>query len=301
MQRFEDPESTEFKAKLKASKIAYYRMIVDPFTSPIARPPSPFPSNSSLVRDCETFTLTVGPQGDFVGVFCPTLPLKSDNTNSSVNFEYLFASRVSNAIAYPTSYASLFSSVPSANWTGNKSSSSEHLPYMATTRLLAAQIRVRYIGRDDACSGIISVGSFVASIPTMATIFIDNAIQELRNPARVLPKEGAVVTWYPLDESDRDFQIVDQSRNERSPNLAIAFYGQGLPAGAVLDFELVRVYEYFPRPAYQELLGPDVVDITPPTKSSPVHQQTWLDFFTRASAISLNTFFKFAEHFVEPN
>lgn len=159
-----------------------------------------------------------------MGVFAPTVPFKTNPVDSTFFSEYGFASRTNTSPAnYNNMYADILTSLSNANFTGVRSHRTEHWNYMASARLLAAQVKIRYIGRDDSASGIISVGTFVGASPNQATAFTDNSIQELKNPCRVLPKEGAVVTWYPLDETDREFQAVDQAKTDRGSNLAFAF------------------------------------------------------------------------------
>ena len=278
--------SQEVRDKLKQQKTAYYAMLVDPFNAPLCRPHTLFPTSTSIVRDVESFSLTIGAAGDFCGIFSPTAPFKS-TPNSATSAEYMFAARDTTAISLVQTYTTIFTSGVLPSWNIRKSQASEHIALMSAGRVLAAQVKIRYIGRDDAASGIISVGSFCAALPFESYMFTDNAVQELLNPSRCLPKEGCVVTWYPFDETDREFQPVDMggtSTAGRLTNLAFAFYGAGLPTGTVLDIEVARVIEFVPRPNQIELLAPQKLDIVATSEHRPSLMGEVLGFVKKSAA-----------------
>ena len=278
--------SQDVRDKLKQQKTAYYRMLVDPFNAPLCRPHTLFPTSTSLVRDVESFSLTIGAAGDFCGIFAPTAPFKS-TPNSASSAEYMFAARDTTSISQVATYATIFTSGVLPSWNVRKSQATEHIALMSAGRVLAAQVKIRYIGRDDAASGIITVGSFCAALPFETYMFTDNAVQELLNSSRCLPKEGCVVTWYPFDETDREFQPVDMggtSTAGRLTNLAFGFYGAGLPTGTVLDIEVARVIEYVPRPNQMELLAPQKLDIVAMSDHQPSLMSQVMGFVNKSAA-----------------
>lgn len=230
-------------------KDSWLHSLLDPFNAPVCRIPSDIPYNSHLLQDRETFQLTVGPLGDFVGYFSPTAYL------SHTIADWIFLSRSVSTLDYTTAgYFNHYNSATPSNYSMRISAplSLSYQSFFKQGRLVSAGISFRYIGRADQHSGFIAAGSTVLSdAPSGQICLMNGDINELMYVQRVAPADGLRCVWIPVDEEAKNFKTLGGYNT--ASNLTYYFHGVGLPPGTILDVEVVRNYEYIPQPDYVEL------------------------------------------------
>lgn len=245
----------------KDRKLGYYKLLMDPFAAPLCRVPSGLVAPSTLLRDRETFQITIGAAGDFVGFFAPENMLK----RSSMPRDYVFlAQNASSSTYYQTANFNDHFGLAAGNYASRVSQTpgGQYYTYFSQARLVAAGIRFRYIGRADAHSGIICAGLISNASPMEIVPLNSGLIAESLYPIRATPGEQLVCNWFPFDANSTVFSpfppgtYMDKTESQQ----VFVFNGFGLPSGTVLDVEVVRCYEYIPTPAYHELLVPATLD-----------------------------------------
>lgn len=256
--------SKDFKAlheERQEAKRAYYKCLADPFTASLVRVPGPFTAPSGLLRDRETFQITTSAAGDFVGYFAPENMFKRSGTQR----DYVFLAQ---AAASTTYYQSLTFNNHMGAAIGNyatrlsQNPGGQYHPYFSQVRLVSAGIRFKYIGRADAHAGLIAAGLISDVSPMDLTPLLTSSISETMFAIRAAPAEQLVCNWYPFDALSQSFLPYPASSGITGTETqqVFVFHGFGLPAGTVLDVEIVRNYEYIPQAQYHELLTPPSSD-----------------------------------------
>lgn len=265
---FNDELNEEVKqmgALHKVKKHAYYKQLMNPFHAPLCRYPSVVPVPSSLLRDRETFQITIGNAGDFVGFFAPENMFR--RTTAAANFDFAF---IAQSAASGTFYATLpywdhLLSATGGNYASRvqQTQGGQYSTYFNSVRLVSAAIKFRYIGRAELLAGIITAGLIHINNPPAQTPYLSSAIAETMFPIRCPLDKDLVCNWLPFDSNSSNFSHIptNSSFSGDISQQVFVFHGFGLPAGTVLDCEVVRNYEYIPKPAFHELLTPHSIDL----------------------------------------
>jgi hypothetical protein len=246
----------------KKRKTAYYELVLNPFSGALCRFPSPFPVPSTLLRDREVFQITTGAAGDFIGYFSPENMIKRSTTHRDYAF---FAQNTASGSYYQSLTYNGHLGAAAGNYATQLSQTANGqygTTYFGSVRLVAAGLRIKYIGRAELLSGLITAAVIQSGDPMGLTPLLSGGIAESLYPVRVTPDEGLVLNWFPFDAGQANF-IPYGSGNYNGDHAQQVFciHGFGLPTGTVLDIEVVRVYEYIPKPGFHELLTPATVDL----------------------------------------
>jgi len=256
-----------------SNQTAYYDQIMDPFKAPLCRIPGSFVQGTQLVRDRQTFQITTGTgANDFVAYFAPENSIRTNVSSTPTPNDYAFIARSSTLASYNTmTYGSHLSNATATEYASRNSAWQQtYATYWQAVRLVSAGLRIRYIGRQDAEAGLLSVGMTSVRAPHSSTVLLDATISEFPFNYRGKTADGLVCNWIPTDFSDQSFINVSTADSQSVSAQNVFFiHGFGIPDGTVLDVEVVRNYEYYPRYQYQELLNPLSLDVPVQSISVP--------------------------------
>lgn len=260
MNLIESTDYSEYLKKKREAKLDYIKSLLDPFGSHFIRAPACVKVPTALLRDVSSFQITIGTAGDFVALFCPENLVKNGNNSSFP--DWFYAARNSTSTNYSgISYLQHATTAATNYASQGVSSTLTYGAYMQHARLVSSGFRMKYIGRADAHSGLIIAGALPVNNPGLQTALVSNEVNELMFATRLTPLQGMTINWLPQDESSLEFKQIQAgtpfAQSGVYPQLAYAIYGFGLPAGTVLDVEVIRKYEYIPPYNFIELLLPE--------------------------------------------
>lgn len=266
----EDYNLYDEKARRKAlQKVQnnYLKILLDPFNAKVCRVPVDIPFQSHLISDKTTFQVNIGTAGDLFGVFCPGFALRQQGNPFG---DWYFTSRNTTAPALTATTSdtllelqALANGAGAANYAANISGGNQGFnygTYFKSVRLVAAGLKIKYIGRLDATSGYILCGAQVENkSPNTQTIPTIDKLNEYMFAKKFKLTQEMQTIWFPIDESAKIFANLNATQYGSAETLysflQYNFYGSGLPAGQALDIEIVRHYECIPNADYTELFG----------------------------------------------
>ena len=207
------------------------------------RMPSMFPVKTNLFSKTVLESFSVGTSGQFAGVF---------SCGVSSNYSAYRISSLDTGTAYDgtLNYGAIHSTTSGTfSHRGGSNLTTDLTTYADVIRLSSYHVKIKYIGRLDAASGVIRTGFNVNN---------DNYGHDLVTPSQMMdldrymesgPLDQCEVHWTPHDISCFEFLSGSSGSNN------IYIFGSGFPPGETVEITIIANYEYIPRVSYGELLG----------------------------------------------
>ena len=248
------PGTTEAQKPVEETTGGGYRMgLVDPFKAALYRLPSPFPIETCVARDRKLFSLTVEAAGSFAGCFSPGVNLRIGLNVPTVS-EYVFCSKKTDSVSYPITYGALeaagnnypteygYAQVDGGIFDGLSG-------MMVSARLLSAAIKITCSAPRDKLSGnFVACSTFVhrpGDMPIMTPGLQSGCTDFIQSSS----EDGLVCVWNPQSNSDYDLtQLTSESNSgtHQKASQVFAIFGNGLPVGYSLEFEVIATTNTFP-------------------------------------------------------
>ena len=160
---------------------------------------------------------------------------------------------------------------------------------MVSARLLSAAIKITCSAPRDKLSGnFVACSTFVhrpGDMPIMTPGLQSGCTDFIQSSS----EDGLVCVWNPQSNSDYDLtQLTSESNSgtHQKASQVFAIFGNGLPVGYSLEFEVIRNYEYVPSRYWTEILSPVSAD---KVANSGVNRALDAYYFSNHRAIVVNT------------
>jgi len=218
-----------YDTDLTDSGRAYVRHVLAPeFTDPVGIP-SLFPYNTTVLRLNTTVTVTT----NLVNGLIVLDPIQNASLAAGPLSHYQPSASGGtdlNSAAAPTDLW-----LNRSNLSGN----------FGSYRVVAACLKIRYIGQEETASGFFAAALIHASTEAGAAGEIDNVQEVIDNPCSIQThwREGIRCIWTPIDTVDTDFTAFATEPNH-SGKIYAAY--MGFPTNGILKVEAYITYEYLP-------------------------------------------------------